>query len=133
MPDPAGVAASVIPQLSIGVVAVLSFAVSIYFFIRHLEKLSHLAQEERQAAAIAAAKERELAAIERTQQMMKIEEHHQAVRTLERELRDMLVGSIQEAANQLKENTHILTRVIDWVDQPTVRVPERPTKSFPSR
>lgn len=123
-------AASVIPQLSIGVVAVLSFAVSIFFFIRHLEQLSVSAREEREAAATAAAKEREFAAVERSLQMAKIEEHHQAVRTLERELRDMLVGSIQEAATQLKENTHILTRVIDWVDQPALRVPERTTESF---
>lgn len=96
MSDFTDVASNVLPQLSIGVVAVLAFAVSIYFFIRHLERCNTAAREERQDF------------------QNRLDKRDETIHKFEQEVRTNIVG-------QLTENTHLMTRIIDFLDQPLMR------------
>lgn len=128
--------ASILPQLSIGVVAVIAFAISIYFFIRHLERCNNAAREEREEYAAAAERRHEANAKERAEHLGKIEEHHQAMRSFESEIRTTVMSSLNTASAQMKENTHLMTRIIDYLDQPQLHpsftaVPRRRPRKRP--
>lgn len=101
-----------LPQLSIGVVAVLAFAISIYWFIRHLEGCNVANAKER--AEFLAVAERERAAFneEREKHLAQIEEHHTAMRDFEKEVRTSVMV-------QLAENSRLFTRLADYLRDTT--------------
>ncbi len=88
--------ASIIPQLSIGALAVCGF---IYLMTlaskqsdRHTERMAMQAEKF----------------------FSELEKREHAMRQLEKEVRDTII-------KQLSENSHLMTRIIDFLDQPTLR------------
>lgn len=88
--------ASIIPQLSIGALAVCGF---IYLMI--------LASKQNERHAVRDD--------ERTRVFLsELEKRELAMRGLEKEVRDNII-------RQLGENTHLMTKIIDYLDQPELR------------
>ena len=76
---------TILPNLSIGVVSILALVYTTRSFLLHLKS-------------------------ERTEERKERVEDEKAFRTLEREIRDNIIG-------QLNENTRVFTRVLDHINK----------------
>lgn len=123
--EEAGTLVSVLPQLSIGVVCVLAFTLITYLFIRHIKECNVASTKERNDFLSLLERKEKHAAEERDAHNAKIEEHHIAMSSLEGEMRTSVLTQIRETTGQLKENTHLMTRIVDYLEQPTIRPGQR--------
>lgn len=132
--EPTGTLASVLPQLSIGVICVLAFTLITYLFIKHIKESDIAAAKERVDFLSLIERKEKHSADERFQHNAKLEEHHKAMSALEGEMRGNVLAQIKETTGQLKENTHLMTRVIDFFEQPNMNlVAARPQRRQPRR
>ncbi len=126
--------ASILPQLSIGAISVVALGAVVYLFIRHIDGCNKASARERSEFLALLERKEKHAAEARAEHDRKIEEHHHAMSGLEAEMRGNVLTQIKETTAQLKENTHLMTRVIDFFEQPdmTSRPSRRPRRRTPT-
>lgn len=127
--EPSSAIASVLPQLSIGVVCVLTLLAAIWLFVRHIKECNAAASVERTDFLALLERKEGHAADERLAHNQKIEEHHRATSALEAEMRGNVLAQIRETTAQLKENTHLMTRVIDYMETPEMHPASAATRA----
>ena len=88
--------ASIIPQLSIGALAVCGFIYLMVLASKQSDR--HNDRMESQQKTF----------------LLELEKRETAMRSLEKEVRENII-------RQLGENTHLMTKIIDYLDQPGLR------------
>lgn len=86
---------SALPNLSIGAVSILALVVVTRNFLTHLK--------ERESAMAKSMSDREIASMEQ------LKERELALRAIEKEVRDTIIG-------QLTENSQLMSRVVDFLN-----------------